>query len=169
MVTLTGAFIARRPADSEARARPLLSQYPSFGALLRSSAKGQQPTLAAPQSLRLLDRSALWSSAPPSQIDTALDGMICFGVCGLRVPAVTTSPSSSFSFAKRFASVSVSNVLVSRGCLGFGNIPRRCTSKVTYQACLIDCSKCGGSQSYRAEKCSSREPQQGITAAPQLD
>jgi hypothetical protein len=34
--------------------------------------------------------------------------------------------------------------LVSRGCLGFGNVPRRCTSKVTYQVCLIDCSNVAG-------------------------
>src|SRR3984957_21347206 len=68
------------------------------------------------------------------------DGMSCFGTYGLIVPAKTTSPSWNRARAKSFASVSVSNVFVTRGRRLLGNEPRLCTSKVTYQTCGIPCA-----------------------------
>jgi hypothetical protein len=49
------------------------------------------------------------------------------------VPAWTISPSLNFARAKSLASLSVSNVLVARGLRLLSNVPRLCTSKVTYQ------------------------------------
>jgi hypothetical protein len=49
------------------------------------------------------------------------------------VPAWTISPSLNFARAKSLASLSVSNVLVARGLRLLSNVPRLCSSKVTYQ------------------------------------
>jgi hypothetical protein len=49
------------------------------------------------------------------------------------VPAWTIRPSLNFERAKSLASLSVSNVLVARGLRLLSNVPRLCTSKVTYQ------------------------------------
>ncbi len=81
--------------------------------------------------------AACCSCESPSHCGTLLDVMSRFGKKGLSVPAKTTKPSSNFVRAKSFASVSVSNVLVTRGLRLLGSRPRLRTSKVTYQTCGI--------------------------------